>query len=75
MYGGTEVMKQHILLEKAHRYSMPMTTPLPENCTFNEQSGYWVDNNTGEIMMLSEDPKRPQTKKFDRETGEDQKGE
>ncbi|MFV0399617.1 MAG: hypothetical protein ACK5LX_03235 [Oscillospiraceae bacterium] len=68
-------MKQHILLEKAHCYPNPTETPMPEGCTFAEQNGYWTNNSTGEIMMLSDDPHRPQTKKCDRETGEDQKGE
>lgn len=68
-------MKQHILLEKSYRYPEPVETPMPENYIFAERSGYWRDNATGEIMMLSDDPRRPQTKKEDRETGEDQKGE
>lgn len=68
-------MAQHILLEKAYSYPEPTGTPMPDNCTFAEQSGYWRNNTTGEIMMLSDDPLRPQTKKSDRETGEDQKGE
>lgn len=68
-------MKQHILLEKAHCYPEPVKIPMLENYTFVEQSGYWRDNATGEIMMLSNNPRRPQTKKEDRETGEDQKGE
>lgn len=68
-------MKQHILLEKAYCYPEPIGTPMPENCTFVEQSGYWRSDATGEIMMLSNDPRRPQSKKCDIETGEDQKGE
>jgi len=68
-------MKQHILLDKAYCYPEPTETPRPENCTFAEKSGYWKNNITGDAMMLSNDPRRPQTKKEDRETGEDQKGE
>lgn len=68
-------MKQHILLEKAYCYPEPTGTQMPEDCTFVEQSGYWRSNVTGEIMMLSDDPRRPQSKKCDIETGEDQKGE
>ena len=69
------MMKQHILLEKAFCYPDPTEMPEPHNCTFVEQSGYWRSNSTGEIMMLSNDPRRPQSKKADIETGEDQKGE
>jgi hypothetical protein len=68
-------MKQHILLEKAYCYPEPREAPIPDNCTFIQKSGYWRNDSTGEIMMLSNDPCRPQTKKEDIETGEDQKGE
>ncbi len=68
-------MKQHILLEKAFCYPEPSEIAMPQNCTFVDKKGYWEDNLTGEIMMLSDNPRRPQTKKADRETGEDQKGE
>ena len=68
-------MKQHILLEKAYCYPEPTQILPPQDCTFAEKSGYWVNNSTGEIMMLSNDPRRPQSKKADIETGEDQKGE
>ena len=68
-------MKKHILLEKAFRYPVPIVEPIPQNCTFQEKQGYWTTNSTGEIMMLSNDPGLPVTKKCDRETGEDQKGE
>lgn len=68
-------MKQHILLEKAFCYPEPATLDLPADCIFEERRGYWKNKYTGEIMMLSNDPRRPQTKKYDVETGEDQKGE
>ena len=68
-------MKEHILLEKAVRYSVPDSEPVPQNCTFHERQGYWTINSTSEIMMLSDDPCRPVSKKCDRETGEDLKGE
>ena len=68
-------MKEHILLDKAYCYPEPTRTPFPQNCTYIEKSGYWKNDVTNEIMMLSNDPRRPQTKKQDIETGEDQKGE
>lgn len=68
-------MRKHILLEKAFSYPEPTEKLIPQNYTFVEQCGYWKDSMTGEIMMLSNHPCRPQTKKEDRETGEDQKGE
>ena len=67
-------MKEHILLENAFRYSVPVSDPIPQGCTFQEKEGYWTKNSTGEIFMLSDDS-GPISKKCDRETGEDQKGE
>ncbi len=68
-------MNKHILLEKAHCYTEPVVVPEPKGCTFQEECGYWTKNNTGEVMMLSKDHFLVQSKKCDRETGEDQKGE
>lgn len=68
-------MKQHILLEKAYCYPDPIEAAIPKDCTFSENSGYWIDNLTGEIMMLSSKSRHLQSKKYDRETGEDQKGQ
>ena len=68
-------MKEHILLEKAHRYTVPPVVPVPRDCVFQEKSGYWTKCSTNEIMVLSSDRPLLQSKKCDRETGEDQKGE
>lgn len=68
-------MKEHFLLEKTFRYPDPKVDPTPKNCTYDTKKGYWIKNDTSEAMMLSNDPHRPQSKKADRETGEDQKGE
>lgn len=68
-------MKEHILLEKAFRYTEPIDVSDPEGCIFDEEKGYWISKRTNEVMMLMEGRPIPQTKKCDRETGEDQKGE
>lgn len=68
-------MRQHILIEKAYTYPEPIGVFTPQDYDFLEKSGYWKNTLTGEIMMLSKESYRPQTKKEDRETGEDQKGE
>lgn len=47
----------------------------PTNCTFREDRGYWTKNETGDVLMLCDDLRLPCSKKCDRETGEDQKGE
>lgn len=68
-------MKEHILLEKAFRYPEPIDVQDPKNCIFDEERGYWINSKTKEVMMLMEERPHPQSKKCDRETGEDQKGE
>lgn len=68
-------MKQHILLKNAFYYEKRDKIELPDNYTFDDNKGYWIDNVNNEIMMLSKNAKKPQTKKADLETGEDQKGE
>jgi len=68
-------MKQHILLEKAKCYETNVILPTPDNCIFLSSIGYWVDSITGKPMMNGDNPRKPQSKKHDIETGEDQKGE
>ncbi len=67
-------MKEHILLEKAHRYTEPSISVL-NDYVFQEKRGYWTKCSTNEVMMLGSNLRLSQTKKCDRETGEDQKGE
>jgi len=73
--GGLIPMKEHILLIKAKRYEVETILPVPNNCIFQASSGYWVNTITGDPMMLGDNPNKPITKKYDIETGEDQKGE
>ena len=68
-------MKNHIFVEKAYRYPEPENLSFPTNCTFREDRGYWTKNETGDVLMLCDDLRLPCSKKCDRETGEDQKGE
>lgn len=68
-------MRQHILLENANRYTVPQTDAMPVGYSFDELGGYWKNDYTGKALMLSEDRRVPNSKKCDRETGEDQKGE
>ena len=68
-------MARHILLEKAYEYAVPNSIDEPTGCTFNHDKGYWTSNITGTPMMEGKHAKKLVTKKCDRETGEDQKGE
>lgn len=68
-------MKEHILIENAFVYNVTASNVEPKGCSYLQKEGYWVNNSDGEIMMLSSSRMPSQTKKCDRETGEDQKGE
>lgn len=68
-------MKQHIILERAYVYDNPRHESVPEGCTYDRKCGLWRVNETNEVMMTSDIAEKPETKKCDVETGEDQKGE
>lgn len=68
-------MKSHILLEKSFCYENKPRKLTPENCYYDRKNGLWRIESTGEVMMVSDFAQRPETKKCDIETGEDQKGE
>lgn len=67
--------KRHVLIEQAHKYLEPEFKTMDEYCEYVIEKGYWIMKKTHEALMLSESAIRPMTKKEDRETGEDQKGE
>ncbi len=68
-------MKKHFLLEKAFVYENVPQKLTPDGCTYDRTCGLWRNNNSGEVMMISDYAHRPVSKKCDIETGEDQKGE
>ena len=68
-------MKDHLLLEKAYIYPLPKEPSPPSGCTFNQNKGYWVFNETGQPLVTVKDHPGLVTKKCDIETGEDRKGE
>lgn len=68
-------MKRHILLEKAYTYDNVSHELKPEGCSYDRICGLWRMDSTGEVMMMSNFAQKPETKKCDVETGEDQKGE
>ena len=65
----------HVLLEQAYKYGTPIYEDTPDGCSFNQSKGYWILNTTGQALMESNEFRPSTTKKCDRETGEDQKGE
>ena len=66
---------QHFILKNAHRYDEAVSNLKPQGATYNYIAGYWIDDNSGNAVVTSDGFKRITTKKADRETGEDQKGE
>lgn len=67
-------MSEHILISKAKSYNVHNSLSI-EGYSFNNKIGFWQNNITSEALMLSNDIRKPSTKKEDIETGEDQKGE
>lgn len=72
---GGDIIKKHILIEKAYKYKDSSNSLIMGKCSYDIKNGYWIINKANEILMLSDKPIKPMTKKADRETGEDQKGE
>lgn len=66
---------QHFILENAKRYNNPSSDPVPKGAFFDDKKGYWRDNESGEALITSGIIGKLNSKKADRETGEDQKGE
>ncbi len=66
---------KHFILENAHKYNNPDVDPVPAGASFNDESGYWADDMSGDALITNDGFQDINTKKADRETGEDQKGE
>lgn len=66
---------KHILLQHSKRYTDPKTIDIPNEFTFDSDKGYWIKKNDGYPMMQGYNSPILISKKWDRETGEDQKGE
>lgn len=66
---------QHILINKAKSYPTPNPVLAESSSVSNVERGYWQLKSTMEPMVTSDMAIHPATKKYDRETGEDMKGE
>lgn len=64
----------HLFLEKVFEYDLREPESMPDKYSYNDNTGYWMDEYQNPCILSSEFTK-PMTKKEDRETGEDQKGE
>ena len=68
-------MMRHILIDKAKSYPTPRPVLADSLSSYNVEKGYWQLKTTMEPMVTSDMAVHPATKKCDRETGEDMKGE
>jgi hypothetical protein len=62
-------------LEKAYIYPIDREEADLSNYKFDARKGYWIHQETLEAFILEPSARKPRSKKCDRETGEDQKGE
>ena len=65
---------RHLLLATANSYKVPDQELAPENCDYSLSQGAWILQDDGSLLVENPRRPRPATKKFDIETGEDQKG-
>ena len=64
----------HIFLDNIFEYDLNNIETSDINYKYSRVHGYWINNNS-QPCILDPDFAKPRTKKEDRETGEDQKGE
>ena len=65
----------HFILKNAHRYNDPAMPPVPNDAEYDDRAGFWRDRKSGNALISNDGFQNQSTKKCDRETGEDQKGE
>lgn len=65
---------RHFLTDNSKKYPASESTNMPTGSTFDNYNGYWVDENN-KPLITNDGFRGSATKKEDRETGEDQKGE
>ena len=66
---------EHFIIDKAKRYKENEASLTPLNGIYDSNLGFWKDVYSGTALVGTEEMSRLNSKKCDRETGEDQKGE
>ena len=66
---------EHLLLSMSKSYQISTEDLAPQDCEYDLIEGAWVLQGTGSLLVETQDPPTPVTKKQDIETGEDQKSE
>lgn len=69
------MIDEHPLLERAQKYPCRDVDLAPPGCFYDIAMGAWRVIETGDLWVETSERAGPKTKKFDIETGEDQKAE
>ena len=64
----------HLLLALSKSYPIVEQDLAPHDCLYSISDGAWILQHIGSLLVDTPGRPRPATKKFDIETGEDQKG-
>jgi hypothetical protein len=76
---GLTVGEHHFLLKTLKFFPRGISINAPEDCEYDNRYGawFWKLGRDSSVLVKAPNPERPkpQTKKFDVETGEDLKGE
>ena len=67
--------RKHLLLDQAKSYPVSNWDLSPPGCQYNLILGAWTLKESHQLLVETPERPRLRTKKFDIETGEDQKGE
>lgn len=65
---------EHLLLAMAKTYPVGSRDLAPQGCAYSLIEGAWVLEDLGTLLVDTPGRPRPESKKADHETGEDQKG-
>jgi hypothetical protein len=65
---------EHLLLAMAKTYPVGSGDLAPQGCAYSLTEGAWVLEDLGTLLVDTPGRPRPESKKADHETGEDQKG-
>ena len=66
---------EHLLLNNAFSYKRRNAIESPQGFMYDKKLGAWIEEKTGNPLVLHQDYPRIGTKKQDVETGEDQKSQ
>lgn len=65
---------EHLLLAMAKTYPIEPLDLAPQGCEYSLADGAWILDDLGSLLVDTPGRPRPESKKMDHETGEDQKG-